>query len=77
MIRNLKTLGAALFAVLALGAMAAQAASAQDLFTSDSVNEKTILTGENEGAGVFLSEPGGAEVSCEHGAPRKLAQTCG
>ena len=46
MTRNLKTLGLALIAVLALGATAASGASASDVFTS--TVERTDLTGASE-----------------------------
>jgi hypothetical protein len=51
MTRNLKALGLALIAVFALGAMAASTASAETLdhFTSNSLNEKTTITGTQEG----------------------------
>ena len=45
MTRKLKALGLALVAVFAVSAVMASGASANDLFTSDSVNEKTIITG--------------------------------
>jgi hypothetical protein len=59
MIRNLKTLGLAMLALCAFGAVAAQAASAHQ-FTSES--GATILTGAQVGEHVFTAE--GNEVRC-------------
>lgn len=53
MIRNLKTLGVALAAMLAMGAVAASGASAQDLFTS---NEAAALEGTQTNTHVFEAD---------------------
>jgi hypothetical protein len=70
MIRNLKALGLALVAAMALGAIGAQAASAvvEHSFNSDA--EDTVLTGKNESFGtgnsrdVFQATPG-LTVECD------------
>jgi hypothetical protein len=59
MIRNLKVLGLAMVAVLAMSAMVASAASAHE-FKSES--SSTTLTGEQVGEHVFTAE--GNEVKC-------------
>lgn len=68
MISHLKALGLALAACLALGALAASGASAQgqDHFTSDSENEKTVLTGEDtHDTGIFqIHGVAGLFVTC-------------
>ncbi len=62
MIRNLKTLGMALVAVFAMGAMAAQTATAADTYTSDSGTNLTILTGNQVGNNVV--SVGSVSVTC-------------
>ena len=66
MTRNLKALGLALIAALALGAIGAQGASAvvEHSYRSDAANEKTVLTGHSEGDHVFEAGTGGAKVTC-------------
>lgn len=69
MIRNLKTLGLALVAVLAFGAIAASGASAAVEHTFNSELEKTVLTGDNDGLGALnlsVTNKGGTKltVSC-------------
>lgn len=62
MIRNFKVLGLTLVAALALGAMGASAASAQNYhFTSS--QEHTTLTGKQVGTDVFTVDAG--KTSCE------------
>jgi hypothetical protein len=62
MTRNLKVLGLALCAVMAMSAVAASAASAHN-FTSTSANGKTILTAQGTGA-IFGVKSGILEVKC-------------
>jgi hypothetical protein len=63
MMRNLKALGLALFAVLALGALAvASASAAGEQFHADV--EPSVLTGTNEGEGNHVFKAGEAEVVC-------------
>lgn len=66
MIRNLKALGLALTAMLAISAMTAAAAQATEEFLH-SHKEKTVLTGEaHEGPARFELSPGsGLTVECE------------
>ena len=66
MTRNLKALGLALVAALALGAIGAQGASAvvEHSFRSDAANETTVLTGQQEGDQAFEFGTGGAKVTC-------------
>jgi hypothetical protein len=59
MIHNLKALGLALFAVLALGALAASSASAVDTFTSTGASETVSGTSTN---GVFKITNGAGEA---------------
>lgn len=59
--RNLKALGLAFVAVLAMGALTASAASAH-VFTSDSTSGTTYFTGEDEVPFEFTTEAG--TVSC-------------
>ena len=67
MIRNLKALGIALFAVFALGATMASAASAS-LKIFDSTRANTVLTGTSDtgegGNQVFIRS--GVEIKCTH-----------
>jgi hypothetical protein len=66
--RKLKALGLALFACLALGAVAAQGAMAEnDIFTSNSDNELTNLTGTSEVSALFRGGVEGSEITCKTG----------
>ena len=66
MTRNLKALGLALVAALALGAIGAQGASAvvEHSFRSDAVNEKNVATVQQETDHVFEAGTSGAKVTC-------------
>ena len=66
MTRNLKALGLALIAALALGAIGAQGASAvvEHSFRSDAQNAVTVLTGQNEGQHTFRAGTGGPTIHC-------------
>ena len=61
MIRNLKVLGLALVAVLALGAMAASAAYAEE--PAELTTEGTVLSGSQSGTHKFIAN--GNEVTCK------------
>lgn len=63
MIRNLKALGLALIAVLAMGALVAgNASAAGERFHSE--KELTILTGENETGNIHVFKSGSLEIKC-------------
>ena len=66
MTHNLKTLGLALVAALALSAIGAQGATAvvEHSFRSDAVSQKTVSTGQNEGNHVLSLGTGGPLISC-------------
>lgn len=62
MIRNFKAFGLAVMAAFAMSAVGASAASAEDLFHSDS--ENTFITGTSYGHHVF--DAAGASITCNH-----------
>jgi len=65
MTRKLKALSLAFVAVFAVNAMVASGASAEDLFTSDSVNGKTLITGEQEPGSKHKFTVIGQPIECE------------